>query len=358
MQEVKGPGSEDRALSSRSMIVSRQDDLDRADLEEVDSLFLGTPAITDLTPLERASCLRVLVFDGTGPIDPGPVKGLEGLVHLAMYDHGFIDLSFLGALGDLRELSVGATSEGGELLCRGLPAIAGLPALRRLELYGSAEAGALAWLSSLGRLEALTVHRAPVDPAWLATLSDLQHLGLVDTGTSDLGPIGELSGLVELCSRQNLIADVSSLEGLSSLETLLLGQNAIERIDPLASLSCLVHLDLAENRIAKLPDDLSALVALERLELQDNAIEDLAPLRVLGALSVLDVSGNRIEDLSLLAGMKSLRVLRLLRSPGLQDLGTLADVASLECVYLHDEGGPPPSALAALLTRRPGLKIH
>ena len=160
----------------------------------------------------------------------------------------------------------------------------------------------------------------------------------------DLKPLLGLSALRELKFEEAEIRDYNLLAEMNSLEVLVLNRTrpSIKGISFLAGLTSLRHLDLASHRIRDLPGhkirDLSPLAglrSLKTLKLSSNyELRNLAPLAALTGLEELSLRYINIEDLGPLAGLTSLHSLDLDYNH-ISDLGPLADLTALERLSLQ-----------------------
>lgn len=140
--------------------------------------------------------------------------------------------------------------------------------------------------------------------------------------TSMVHPLTSLAGLrhlrpdlVELAITQpELSADLSILERFGALESLYL-----------------------EGRFTSI-DTVSRLVSLEDLTLRSVKLSDLTVVAPLQRLRALDIKLGGTRDLSLLPALTSLQYLELWMIRGLTDLRSIADVKSLQYVFLESLG--------------------
>ena len=215
--------------------------------------------IKNLTGLEHARNLKVLILYTNEISDISPLAGLTQLTQLILRSNSITDLSPL----------------------------AGLKRLTGLELGGN--------------------NISDIFP--LSTLKQLTGLGLVSNNISDISPLAGLTQLTGLDLSYNNISDISALAKLTQLTGLDLGRSSISDISTLAELKRLKKLKLGSNNISDI-SPLAALKQLTELGLFGN-ISDISPLAALKQLTWLDLPLNNISDVSPLAALKRLTWLRL-----------------------------------------------
>ena len=142
--------------------------------------------ITDLTGLEHASNLNLLLLGVNTISDFSPIAGLTRLRFLSLAGCGISDVSFLSDLRQLTYLGLGSNSIS--------------------------------------------------DVSPLATLTKLDRLYLWDNSLSDVSPLATLTRLAELYLSNNSVSDVSPLAGLTNLQELYLVGNPIKNRKPLLEL--------------------------------------------------------------------------------------------------------------------------
>ena len=216
--------------------------------------------IKNLTGLEHARNLEVLILNTNEISDLFPLSALKQLTGLVLRSNSITDLSPLAALTQLTGLELGGNNIS--------------------------------------------------DVSPLSTLKQLTGLGLVWNNISDISPLAALKQLTGLDLRFNNISDVSPLAGLEQLTGLDLGVNSISDISTLAELKRLKRLKLGRNNISDI-SPLATLKQLTELGLSSNNITDLSPLAALTQLTGLELGGNNISDVSPLSTLKQLTGLGL-----------------------------------------------
>ena len=169
--------------------------------------------ISDLTGLEFATNLTMLI-PGVGNItDISALSGLTNLTVLGLSENNITDISALSGLTNLTWLSLG----GGDNI---------------------------------------------TDISALSGLTNLTWLSLGSVGnTTDISALSGLTNLTWLDLRFNNITDISALSGLTNLTTLDLKLNTITDVSPLRGLTNLTTLDLRGNplNVSSINDHIAAL---------------------------------------------------------------------------------------------------
>ena len=227
--------------------------------------------IKNLTGLEHARNLKVLVLYTNEISDISALDGLTQLTQLVLRSNSITDLSPLAELKKLTWLHLVGNN------ISDISPLAGLTQLTVLELGHNNISG----ISVLAKLTQLTVldleHNNISDISALAGLTQLTVLHLGRSSISDISILAELKRLKKLKLGGNNISDVSPLAALKQLTELGLSSNNTSDISPLAALKQLTWLDLPLNNIS----DVSPLAGLERLtwlRLSDNNISDVSPI--------------------------------------------------------------------------------
>ena len=213
-----------------------------AGLINVDWLGLEENEITDLSPLKGLIKLNGIGISGNPISDVSPLAGLLSLERINAWNTPISDFSTLASAGRLRWIEF-----GNDNFISGLPSLAGLKRLRRLEIN--------------------------------------------NCNISDLTPLAELTQLEWLELVNNLISDITPLRNLRGLEHLNLDANVIEDVSPLAQLTRLELLYLENNNISDV-SPLAGLTQLERLDLRNNSVSDFSPLESLPDETFVRMSGN------------------------------------------------------------------
>ncbi|KAK9803841.1 hypothetical protein WJX73_007047 [Symbiochloris irregularis] len=172
-----------------------------------------------------------------------------------------------------------------------------------------------------------------------------------------------LTGLLSLCLRQNLLSNISGLSALkaaSGLQSLSVYDNQIVQVPDLHSFTSLTHLDLSYNHLTSLTElkclaqgqlqelyassnslsstkGLSGLQSLTLLELGCNRLRDTDEIQQLTGLQELWLGSNRISASPPFGRWKRLRKLSL-QSNRLKQIAGLEECALLEELWLSHNG--------------------
>ncbi len=136
----------------------------------LDTLYLFSNKITDVSPLSSLTNLKMLSLDRNKITDVSPLGNLTNLKGLHLYINKITDVSPLSSLTNLKRLGVGANEFG--------------------------------------------------DLSPLTSLTNLEWLKVNDAGVTDVSPLTNLTKLKTLNLSSNRISDLSPLTCLPELETL------------------------------------------------------------------------------------------------------------------------------------------
>ena len=158
----------------------------------------------------------------------------------------------------------------------------------------------LTGLEGAVNLRALDLGGARSDNEWrenlisnllpMASLTNLESLGLGNTAVSDVSALASLTQLKWLNLQRTGVSDVSALANLTNLETLDLDFTAVSDVSALASLTQLRRLDLYKTDVSDV-SALASLTNLETLDLEDTAVSDVSAPASLTQLKTLDLRG-------------------------------------------------------------------
>ena len=167
-------------------------------------------------------------------------------------------------------------------------------------------------LEKLTNLKKLNLEYTPNlwDVSALASLTQLEELGLANTGVSDISALAHLKNLKWLSLSSTDISDVSALASLTQLETLWLNSTDVSDVSALASLTQLETLRLANTGVSDI-SALAHLTQLEGLDLWGTGVSDVSALAHLTQLEWLNLWGTGVSDIAVLAHLKNLDVLSL-----------------------------------------------
>ena len=303
-------------------------------------LVLQSGAISDVSALGALTSLMALSLGYNAISDISPLGALTSLTSLWLYNNAITDVSALGALTSLTLLSLAGNT------ITDVSALGALTSLTSLHLGFNA----ITDVSALGTLTALTrldlYNNTITDVSALGTLTALTSLSLFNNTITDVSGLGTLTSLTWLSLGNNAITDISALGTLASLTSLWLYKNTITDVSSLGTLTSLTRLWLFNNTITDV-SALGALTALTSLSLDNNAITDISALGTLTALTELHLPGNAITDISALGALTSLTALQL-HNNVITDVSVLGALTALTDVYLHNNAVSDISALTTL----------
>lgn len=133
-------------------------------------------------------------------------------------------------------------------------------------------------------------------PPGIGQLNALRRLDLEWTRVTDLGPIAGLTNLTHLWLENTPTSDLRPLSRLAELEVLLLGGTRVSDLAPLSNLTSLIEIWLDDTQIRNL-EPLSKLSRLNVLSLADTKVSDLRPITGLTDLGRLVLDGTAVTDL-------------------------------------------------------------
>lgn len=220
-------------------------------------------------------------------IVPAEAATLEDLVWLpnlttvSIQSGSITDLSPLGKLSKLSELSISDTSVSAE----DLAFIGALPKLTTLTLTGCG-------LSSITDLSAAT---------------GLKYLDLSNNSIGNISPLSSLKELEYVDLSHNAITTLDVFRGMEKLTELYVSYNSILSTKPLIACPALTVLDVTSNQLTGL-DGLEGITALRTLYASYNQLSDVSALASCGTLGDLDISNNQITDISTLSSLKQLLI--------------------------------------------------
>lgn len=131
---------------------------------------------------------------------------------------------------------------------------------------------------------------------------------------TDITPLAELPALNEAGLHYCMISDISPLYGLENLEMLNLSGNPFADISGLSNLTGLQVLGLEDCGISDI-SPLENLTEMTWLQLGDNQVKDISPLSGMTKLSRLELNQNQISDFTPLQNMHQLFRLNLYQNP-------------------------------------------
>jgi len=312
--------------------------------EKLEYFELNNVGLRDLTGLESAKNLKVLVLRDNLIQDISPLSDLPHLQKLDLSGNKISNLSPFSGLSikkmqdevaqirlklsnyrtpkdEIASLIL-SLSEVVERLKRG-------PwQLQELSLANNRLLG-LSGISNLSGLRFLNVSgNSLIDLEGVGSLKSLSYVDQNKNKTYDIGePIGDESGngkrdidpltelqnlprLVNLYLYDNLLKTVSSLSDLPNLQILLLSGNQLESVSSIGEFKELRRLSLSDNRISSLTG-LENLPLIEHLYLVENRICDLRPIQRLTSIKELRLQRNQFINIQALSEFSKIQILSL-----------------------------------------------
>ena len=340
----------------QSLGVSRDNLTQKLVEEELTSLDASSMEIRDLTGLEFAKNLEILVLSNNLIEDISPISNLASITKLDLSGNRIRNLSGLVPLSGSKmrkevadfQLSLEdrkiSRSQKNEVILKMSEVVERLKlgpwALRELNISGNRLLG-LSGIEHLTDLVFLNVSKnALIDLEGLSKMKTLvtlyaqeNQLGRVESyvdenknksydlgepiedqsgnGKRDTDPLIELKSLPQLTNLylyNNLLTSLDSIEDLPRLKTFFVSGNKIRDISKLQFFPSLVRLSLSNNQIT----DLSGLRESNRLQqlfLVENRISDLRPLQGLISLKELHLQRNLIVNPKPIESLSGLEVL-------------------------------------------------
>ena len=322
-----------------------------SDLTNLERLSLGKNSIwtldflRELPPLAAVSIpdpnLAAAIREGLLLTSNEPVTthSILNLVKLEARNRGIKSLTGLEHAVNLKEVDLAWEYISGEGYVNSnaisdFSPLEKLTALDELNLEGMSGLRDVSALVGLTNLEGLGLDDTGVsDVSALASLTNLETLDLESTGVSDVSALASLKNLEWLSLHNTDVSDVSALAGLTNLKRLYLRYTGVSDVSALASLTNLVTLGLSDTGVS----DVSALAHLTNLEwlgLLDTAVSDVSALARLTNLERLDLSSTAVSDVSALASLTNLKGLSL-DSTAVSDVSALAHLTNLETLVLQ-----------------------
>ena len=264
-------------LLEELFVISAVKDIDVvADLPQLRVLNIEYAQVTDLSPLSKATNLRVLrLGNNERLVDLSPLGNLRALEELHLNGPtGVKTLESIARLTSLRELHV----HGGPALVN-VDAVAGMKNLEQLTLV----------LGAGAKLPALAGHTK-------LKVLHVEHGALVD-----LTPLAGATSIEVLYLDNNRIQSIEPLRTLVELRTARLSRNRIADFSPLASATKLVHVELGANRIIKdeahCPTDVGAAVLTQFCgRLRGVAMSDEASVGAAPPLPQTEARARQIDE--------------------------------------------------------------
>ncbi len=292
--------------------------------------------IASLTGLEYCiNIIEIRISNGT-IIDLTPLSNLSSLEQITLDNHQILDINPLKNLFNLEWLS---------LIGNQVSVLSPLEGLQRLStLYldsNQLDDTNIQILASLTDLEILGLeHNLITNLSPLSNLSKLMALYLSSNNITDIKSLGALTNLMILHLAENNISNADILANMTELTELNLNDNLIENIEFIKNNKILVNLYLAGNNINALKSEdgasyFSDIEALEVLNLSENQIIDIDPLNELKELNGLYLNHNTIISIMALNEMNNLYNLELSNN-SITDINSLTELNNLQELHLSN----------------------
>ena len=341
-------------------------------------ISVNTNSISDISPLARLTKLQALDLESNSISNISPIEGLTNLQFLALSGNSISNISPLAGLTNLTQLFLGGNS------ISNISPIEGLTNLQKLYLdYNSiSDISPLVANTGLGSGDEVLLQENPLNAASINThIPALQRRGVAVVFSVNI-PDDNLRAAVERTLRKSSgatittadmarlnrlvalndnISDLTGLEHATNLTALGLGpeqvqqgvwrnSNSITDISALQGLTKLEVLDLDGNSISNI-SALERLINLTVLDLDDNNITDISPLSGLTNLEVLGLRENSISNISAVRGLINLTRLELSVNP-ITDISAVMGLTNLTELYLRSNSISNISAVARLTNLR------
>ena len=253
------------------------------------SLRATNHRITDLTGLEHAINLGLLILGGNSVSDISALAGLTKLTTLSLGSNSVSDISALADLTNLTTLSLGSNS------ISDISALAGLTNLARLSLGSNSvsDISALAGLTNLARLSLGS--NSISDVSALADLTNLTRLTLGSNSISDISALADLTNLTTLVLWDNSVSDLLPLVENTGLGD---GDTVDVRRNPLNALSIHTHIPTLQNRGIRLLFDNQAYPTLLKISGDNQTGTAFTPLSNPYVVEVQDESGSAASGIA------------------------------------------------------------
>ena len=267
-------------------------------LQGLTELSITESSLSDLSGLEHATNLSVLVLHQNQIDDITPLQNLTNITDLILWSNQISDITPLENITSLKNLSVYDNS------INNITPLQNLTSLWALNMNNN-EVSDISPLEDLTALTTLQFHSNQVsDISSLAGLTALTDLYFNDNQVSDITVLKEMSALIHLFLWNNQVSDITPLQSLVSLKTLGIKGNQVSDVSSLSNLTKITRLQLDRNEIRDITR-LEDLTTLTELGLAYNQITNVRPLEDLMALTYLTLSDNPITDYAPLRTLKA-----------------------------------------------------
>lgn len=175
------------------------------------------------------------------------------------------------------------------------------------------------------------------------------------SGTMDLTPLQQLPRLGKLELAAVAIPDLKAVAGLKLKELKLNGLAKVKSLSELTQVNTLEKLRV-ENMPEAQVDSLRGAASVQELELVDDGVTNIGFVTSMPELTKLDLSGNKgLTDIRDVAQLKNLRFLSLVGT-GVKDLSALAQLEGLK--ILRVSRGVNTKVVEALKDKGLRIEVH
>ncbi len=314
-------------------------DLTTADLWSITEMVIPED-VTDFSQLSYFTGLTSLTCENQPAIDISFLSAMPELKQLDLSGSllSADQLSLIGALPQLKTLDISSCQLSTLNGLNGLTTLTSLNAsvnsisdllpllgnagLETLELQHNAIAnfGALSGLESLTRLD--LSNNALSDFSAVAACKNLTQVNVANNLLKSLNGVGSLTALTDLDASGNDLADITGIGKCTALVNVDLSNNVLATMDEMVTLVAAQNIDVSYNDILTIPDfpDNAALVSFNGCH---NFFEDVSGLKDLLSLNYVYLDYNNISDINVLAGCYNLIQVNVFRT-------NVTDVSALQ----------------------------
>jgi hypothetical protein len=219
------------------------------DMLSLEVLFADNLGIGDLTGLEYAVNLKQLRLYGNNIVDISPLHTLVNLERLVLAGNEIVDVSPLSGMSQLTDLALDMNR------IHDISPLVTLTSLKILNLAWNDHITDIEVVALLPNLTFINFDGSPIgdyetNMDILASLTQLEHLGVADCNISDLDFLSGLLNLKYLALFNNSLTDISLIANLTELETLRLNINELTDLSALTDLHHLVSLEIQDNPLS------------------------------------------------------------------------------------------------------------
>jgi len=283
-------------LAIRENLQIPSDQLSYFDLEKLRRLDLSTYDVKDISGLEHAKNLEVLIINKT-IINPSIIGNLKELKHLELSHASLIAVPFIEDLNKLEYLDLSYNK------LTAIDEIKDFNQLKHLDISRNK-------ISDVSVIHSEALDTLYIEGNYISDYNDLPVLDQIKT--TDIIIVYFNDPLLDEVVRQSLNKEngVVTDRDLKSLTRLIAPNKGISNIGGIELLENLIEIDLSSNAITDLTP-IETLTDLQVLKLKDNNLEDITSLIYLKKLSIVDLSDNNIMSLEAFTYLPNLEYLYL-----------------------------------------------